>query len=228
MEKWCSKKMITKKAKIKSLIYFALCALLLFSFYYAFRIDQEATHDVSQNNHIFLGTRFGTSVKETSKALALANAQLLDSSAYLATSDIKLFELDIKCIPINPSWEKWEAYYMPSMFLFDSFVEASFDFVDDQLVSVDVHFSPFAKSKSQQLVDILDKEFKAKYIFEQREESDTIVGAYRLKYRNKEVRISMWVNLTDTENPIIIACIYDDTAKKHRDDKRKQINASVF
>lgn len=219
--------MSSKKTQIK-VLGFVVVAFLFFGFYQAYRAGQGSTSEVSLNNHIFLGTRFGIGVKETSEALALMNARLLSADEYLAASDIKLLELNTKFISIHPSWEKWEEYYMPAIILFDSFVEADFNFIDDALVSMGVHFSPFAKSKSQTLVDVLDKEFKTKYIFEEREESDTIAGAYTLKYRKNEAIIQLWINLTDSQNPIIIAYIRDDFAKENRDQKRKEVDSRVF
>jgi hypothetical protein len=224
-------KMITKKSAFKVLVLLLITIALsigLYSAYFVIGSGKESTFGIPQQNKIFLGTKFGFGVKETAEALALLNAQLLNADQYLAVSDIKLLELNTRCIPIHPSWEKWEEYYMPAIILFESFVEADFNFVDDKLVSLGVQFSPFAKSKSQLLVDTLDQEFKTKYVFEKREESATVAGAYTLVYHKNKVILHLWINLTDAQSPIIIAYICDDFSKANRDEKRKQIDSLAF
>lgn len=227
-------KISIKKNLFIILVFISIISLFPFGCHHHSAINrgtgQRSTIEVIRNDHIFLGAKFGMSVKETSDALALMNARLLNPDEYLETSNTKLLEYCTTFIPFHPDWEKWECYYMPEIILFDSFAEASFEFVNDELLCIDVYFSPFLKTESQLLVDTLDEIFKTKYTFERRKESTTttILGAYTLVYRKNEAIVHLWVNLTDMKNPSINVNISDNFAKAKWEKKRKEIEAHVF
>lgn len=215
-----------KNKKLKLLVLTSLCVVIwLLVFMYT---SETSNRKTSNQNQVFLSTSFGMSFKEVSDCLAIHQAKLLDAEHYLATSDVKHFELETSFIPLNYSWEKWEAFYMPSIILFESFAETSFSFEQGKLVDLSVQFSPISASKSQFLVEILDSEFKNKYVFENREESTNLPGAYTLIYRKNGVVVRLWVNLTNSKNPVIIAYIIDDLARIAREEKIKDIDSQVF
>lgn len=220
---------IKKLSNLKNAAFIALLLVLVFGWFSCIERFNFRTQQVTNSeNQIFLGVGFGMGVKEVTACLELHETKLLKVDQYLEMSDIKLLESETTFIPVHPSTEKWETYYMPSIFLFESFVEASFDFMNDRLVSVGVHFSRFAKRESQQLVDTLDRQFQSKYVFINKEESHEMPGAYRLIYHKNEINLHLWVNLTNAKDPIVCVYIYDELAKKSKEGNRTKVDSNVF
>lgn len=216
---------------MKNLFYFLSIIFLILGFQkvYPEKLkSEEITPDDTQKNSVFLGVSFGYDVKETYEALSLYNCKFVNADEYLKTSNVKLLLINTYRRFIHPPWEKWERFYMPSIILFESYVEAEFEFLDGKLYEIEVHFSPLFTSKTASLIDKIDKKLIEKYFFEKREESISIPGAYTLIYEKNNVTVHLWINLRNINEPVVIASFQDEIQKAIRDQNNNKIEFEIF
>ena len=160
------------------------------------------------NAHAFLGACFGMPVSEVKKALKKSNAVLLDFATYKRTEPEVLnshpFNEDGGAVSVYEEDRRNSfSLYMPSIEMFNSLVQAQFDFDDNRLTFVAVFFRRMPLKDSSGLVRDLDLAIKRKYEFVGEEKSKEVPAAYTLQYKSTTVEPALWVNLTDRKDPII-------------------------
>jgi len=172
----------------------------------------------------FLGTTFGMSPQEVHRAVGKHGAQLLTYDEYKRSEpspNIDTFGF----IPVFSDDRRRDAsLYMSSVEMFDSKVEAEFSFRDGRLASVGVHFDPIATSRSESVAATIGTKLRNDYQFAGHEESPSVPGAYTLHFTSPSVIPSLWVNLADREQPIIILTLVHSSAqmdRKHEVEKRE-------
>jgi hypothetical protein len=108
------------------------------------------------------------------------------------------------------------SFYMSSIEMFDSKVEAEFSFRQGRLASVGVHIDPIAHPKAESVVAAVESKLRRTYQFSHREESQHVPGAYTLHFTSASATPSLWVNLTERERPIIILTVAHPTTQMDR------------
>jgi hypothetical protein len=152
----------------------------------------------------FLGATFGMSPVEVRRSLKKDGADLLTYEVYRRTEPSPLIkDYDFEFL-ISEDRRRSSSLYMPSIEMNDSKVEAEFNFRDDRLVSVSVHFDPISASHSQDVAKSLEERLGKTYQYSKREDSTEVPGAYTLRFTSPSATPVLWVNLTKAEQPIII------------------------
>jgi len=152
----------------------------------------------------FLGATFGMSPQEVRRAVAKHGAQLLTYEDYRRSEPSPSID-KFGAIPVFSDDRREDAaFYMSSIKMFDSKVEAEFSFRHARLVSVGVHIDPIASTKAESVVSTVESKLRSTYQFSRREESQEIPGAYTLDFTSPTATSSLWVNLTERGRPIII------------------------
>ena len=164
----------------------------------------------------FLGTTFGMSPQEVRRAVAKHGAQLLTYEEYRRSEPSPSIDT-FGAIPVfSDDRREDSAFYMSSIEMFDSKVEAEFSFRQARLVSVGVHIDPFAHTKPESVVSNVESKLRSTYQFSRREESQEVPGAYTLHFTSPTATPSLWVNLTERERPIIILTVVRPTTQMNR------------
>jgi len=168
----------------------------------------------------FLGTTFGMSPQEVRRSFAIHGAQLLSYEDYRKTESSPSIDT-FGVIPLFSDDRRADtAFYMSSIEMFDSKVEAEFSFRQGRLGSVGVHIDPIAKTKAESVVTAVESKLRGAYQFLHREESREVPGAYTLNFKSPSANASLWVNLTEPERPIIILTVAVPTT---RTDRKREI-----
>jgi hypothetical protein len=155
----------------------------------------------------FLGTTFGMSPQEVRRTVARHGAQLLTYEDYRRSEPSPSID-NFGFIPVfSDDRREDSAFYMSSVEMFDSKVEAEFSFRHARLVSVGVHIDPIASTKAESVVFTVESKLRRIYQFSRREESRDVPGAYTLDFTSPTAIPSLWVNLTDRGRPIIILTV---------------------
>lgn len=182
-------------------------------------------------NVAFLGTTFGMSPQEASRALAGFGAQLLTLEEYrgIEQTPHPALGLPASFVPLF-SDDRIDnlVLIMPGIEMFQSKVEAEFHFRHERLQSVSVYFDPVSPSAAETVVSSVDSRLRAGLQLARREESKEIPGAYTLHYVSPSGPPSLWVNLTDREQPIIILTVVDPTRETERRDRIQSRQQSAF
>ena len=162
----------------------------------------------------FLGTTFGMSPQEARRSLSSQKARLLSYEEYRQQETSPTFLLFSPFLYEDRT--RNETLYMPGIEMFESNVEAVFGFRDDRLSWVRADFDPVARSTSEAVVASLDSMLRTAYQFSDREESQEVPGAYRLRFASTSATPSLWVNLTDPEKPIISLTVLNPSIQADR------------
>ena len=164
----------------------------------------------------FLGTTFGMSPQEVRRAVAKHGAQLLTYEDYRRSEPSPSIDT-FGAIPVfSDDRREDSAFYMSSIEMFDSKVEAEFSFRQARLVSVGVHIDPIAHTKPESVVSTVESKLRSTYQFSRREESQEVPGAYTLHFTSPTATRSLWVNLTERQRPIIILTVVHPTTQMNR------------
>lgn len=168
------------------------------------------------NDEAFLGTTFGMSQQEVRRALASHGAQLLTYEDYRMNE----LEPSIDTFGATPIFSddrrEYTSLYMSSIEMFDSKVEAEFNFRRGRLASVGVHINPIAHSMAESVLAAVESKLRSTYQFSHREDSRDIPGAYTVHFTSPSVTPSLWVNLTDRERPILVLTVVHPTTQLAR------------
>jgi hypothetical protein len=219
--------------KFKKVILISLAvAILGLAGWGVIRIREERFWPFSTGttDEAFLGTTFGMSHQEVRRALAHYGAQLLNyedfRKARPESSMTLLGHLPNPFIPLFVDDERdYTSFFMPSIEMFDSIVEAEFQFQREGLASVEVYFDPISHNKADSVVAAIESKLRSTYQFSRREESHDVPGAYTLQFTSASANPSLWVNLTDREHPIIsLSVVHPRTllARKREIQSREQ------
>jgi hypothetical protein len=176
----------------------------------------------------FLRTTFGMSPAEVRRALKKDGAELLSYDAYRHTDSsplIKDFGFELL---LSEDRRRNSSLYMPSIQMSDSRVEAEYFFRDDRLVSVSVHFDPFSTSHAQDVTKSLEERLRKTYQYSKREDSTAVPGAYTLHFTSLSAAPSLWVNLTEPKNPIIILTILSPKLQSAEAERIRQREQAAF
>src|SRR5438093_565220 len=148
---------------------------------------------------VFLGTSYGMTTEKARTALHGEGAQLLSYDHYVQVQAKPL----IQKLDFRPLYSE-EVFYMPSIQLWSSRVEAKFTFTENLLTYITVYLQA-VHQPSEAVVNLVDKELRSRYTFKGRTDSTEIPGAYTLKFLDEQSRkASFWINLADKEEPILI------------------------
>ncbi len=176
----------------------------------------------------FLGTTFGMSQQEVRRALAHQGAQLLSYEDYRKIEPEPSIDT-FGFIPMFSDDRREDAsFYMSSIEMFDSKVEAEFSFRRGRLASVGVHIDPIAQSKADSVVVAVESKLRSTYQFSRREESHDVPGAYTLHFTSAGATPSLWVNLTERKWPIIILTVVHPTTQLARKREIEDREHTVF
>jgi hypothetical protein len=163
-----------------------------------------------------LGTTFGMSQQEVRRSLAHHGALLLSYEDYRRTEPSPSIDT-FAFIPVFSDDRREDAsFYMSSIEIFDSKVEAEFSFRQMRLASVGVHIDPLVHAKADSVVAAVESKLRSTCQFSRREESQNVLGAYTLHFTSASATPSLWVNLTDREHPIIILTVAHPTTQIER------------
>ncbi len=122
----------------------------------------------------FLGATFGMSPQEVRRAVAKHGAQLLTYEDYRRSEPSPSID-KFGAIPVFSDDRREDAaFYMSSIKMFDSKVEAEFSFRHARLVSVGVHIDPIASTKAESVVSTVESKLRSTYQFSRRKESQEI------------------------------------------------------
>ena len=108
------------------------------------------------------------------------------------------------------------SYYMSSIEMFDSKVEAEFSFRQGRLASVGIHIDPTVRRNAELVVATIESKLRGTYQFSRREDSQHVLGAYTLHFTSSSAVSSLWINCTDPEHPIIILTVSHPTTQMDR------------
>ncbi|MBP7050418.1 MAG: hypothetical protein KBE65_05340 [Phycisphaerae bacterium] len=181
-----------------------------------------------RKDEAFLDTTFGMSPQEVRRSLAHHGAQLLSYAEYRKTEPEPSIDT-FGAIPVFSDDRREDAsLYMSSIEMFDSKVEAEFNFRRWRLASVGVHIDPIARSEAESVVAGIESKLRSTYQFSHREESRDIPGAYTLHFASSSTTPSLWVNLTDRARPIIILTVVDPTTQLARKREIENREHTVF
>jgi len=176
----------------------------------------------------FLGTTFGMSQQEVRRSLAHHGAQLLSYEDYRKTEPEPSIET-FGFIPMFSDDRREDAsFYMSSVEMFDSKVEAEFSFRRGHLASVGVHIDPIAHSKAESVLAAVESKLRSAYRFSGREDSHDVPGAYTLHFTSASASPSLWVNLTKREHPIIILTVVHPTTQLTRKREIQNRESTAF
>jgi hypothetical protein len=176
----------------------------------------------------FLKTTFGMSATEVRRALKNDGAELISYEAYRRTEASPLID-DLGFVPLfSEDRRRGSSLYMPSIQMNDSKVEAEFNFRDDRLVSVSVHFDPVSPSQSQAVAKSLEERFRGSYQYSRREDSAEVPGAYTLHFTSPSAAPLLWVNLTDPKHPIIILTMLSPKLQSAEAQRIRQREQTTF
>jgi len=135
----------------------------------------------------FLGTTFGMSPQEVGRAIAKHGAQLLPYENYRTSERSPSIDTFGATLVFSDDRREHTAYYMSSIEMFDSKVEAEFKFRRLRLVSIGIHIDPIGYSRTESVVTTVDSKLRSTYQFSHREESETLAGAYTLHFASPNV-----------------------------------------
>ncbi len=174
---------------------------------------------------VFLGASYGMTMEKARTALSGEGAQLLSYDDYVRVEAKPLIEkLDFRPLYSEDRVNE-TVFYMPSIQLWSSRVEAEFTFKQDLLTSIAVYLES-VDQPSEAVVNLVDKELRSRYTFKARTDSTEVPGAYSLEFLNEQSRkASFWVNLVDKQKPILIIYFFDGTvldAEKRQIQERQQ------
>jgi hypothetical protein len=164
----------------------------------------------------FLGATFGMSAQEVSRAVAKHGAQLLAYADYRRSEPSPSINRSGFTPLFSDDRKDDSSFFMSSIEMFDSKVEAQFSFRHSRLASVGVYIDPIAHSKAESVVAALESKLRTTYQFSGREESPHVPGAYTLHFKSATGIRSLWVNLTTRERPIIILTVTHPTTEMDR------------
>ncbi len=217
------------RSKPVILISVALLALVLAS-WAVYRIWDERLWPLSKGKgeEAFLGTTFGMSPQEVRTAIAKHWAQLLTYEDYRRREPSPSIETDGFIPTFSDDCRGDTSFYMSSIEMFDSKVEAEFRFRHEHLASVEIHFDPVAHSKAGSLAAAVESKLRSTYQFSRRDESQEVPGAYTLCFTSTSATPSLWVNLTERERPIIILTIVHPTTQADRKRKIENRERTAF
>jgi len=166
---------------------------------------------------------------EVRRALKKDGAELISYDAYRRTEESPLIESNIFFVPLFSEDRRRESsLYMPSIQMSDSKVEAEFNFRDDRLIFVSVHFEPVQISQSQAVAKFLEERLRGAYQYSGREESTAVPGVYTLHFTSQSAAPSLWVNLTEPKRPIIILSIVSPKVQSSEAQRIRQREQSAF
>ena len=182
---------------------------------------------LGSKDEAFLGTTFGMSREEVTRALKKYHAQLVDYDSYMRVSGDYALIHPFDFTPILNSDER-DVYslYMPSIQMFGAVTKAEFEFQRSRLQYVAAHFMNEANSAS--VVSSLTSALEKHYVFVGRENSKGVPGAYTLHFKSASVAPSLWVNLTDPKKPVIILSILRSSDESDRQKRIQQREQSAF
>ncbi len=181
------------------------------------------------SDEAFLGTTFGMSPQEVRRSLAHHGAQLLSYEDYRKTEPEPSIETPVGFIPLFSDDRREDAsFYMSSIKMFDSKVEAEFSFRRGRLASVGVHIDPIAHSKAESVLAAIESRLRSTYQFSRREDSHDVAGAYTLHFTSASAIPSLWVNLTDRDRPIIILTVVHPTTQLTRKREIESRESTAF
>lgn len=175
----------------------------------AVRASRRWPFSTGTQDAAFLGTTFGMSPQEVGRALANADVRLVTGDEYVRERSARGFTLNMLMVP--DSWQpaiaedrtRYTSLFMPSVKMWDSAVEAKFEFRDNRLAFVEVDIDPLAHADAPGIVSSIKDRLQSGYQFRAQENSKDVPGAYTLHYDSSAANPSLWVNLTDPEHPII-------------------------
>jgi hypothetical protein len=156
------------------------------------------------------------SPQEVRRSLSKHGAQLLSYEDYRRTEPSPSIDT-FGAIPVFSNDRSGDAsFYMSSIEMFDSKVEAEFSFRQGRLASVGVHIDPAVHRNAGAVVATIESKLRGAYRFSHREESQHVPGAYALHFTSSSAVPSLWINLTDSERPIIILTVSHPTIQMDR------------
>jgi hypothetical protein len=172
------------------------------------------------NTTVFLGTVFGMSESETRKALKKYAADLIardpfyQNLEHTQAKDV-FFISELTEIVAELKKTKETILYMPPIKMFKSSIVAAYGFIDHKLSFIEVHVFPISPGDSNFVVESIVNHLKSKYTLIEKEPSTTIPEAYTLRFKNKSASVSLWVNLSKKNKPII-GLDFDYTAARKK------------
>jgi len=179
-------------------------------------------------NAAFLGTTFGMSPQEASRALQKEGARLVNYDVYRrldGTHETNLFDY------LYPSKEEESIHsdlFMPSIELFDSATEARFVFRKERLESVEIFFKCYTVTNALGLVESVKSNLLGVYRFSKKEDSQYVPGAYNLTYATGESSANMWVNLTDSNKLMINLFLMDSRSQEEQKKQLREREKNAF
>lgn len=228
--------MIFNQHVIKKLIVVFLTSTIFLSgiFYlYSFRYWPFCT---GTNVPAFLGTTFGMSLPETKRALKqhgtiLVNRSKFDNLRQLQSPSSFFYipkEKDFIFLSDRLLQHDYEYWYMPAVEMFDSAVEARFQFYQKKLSVVEVNIFPLNKKKSPDIIKKISSVLKEKYSSFHMEPSKEVPGAYSLIFDSTSSKIKFWVNLSKPDSPFLILYIIYKKSQFHDEADLKDREAVAF
>jgi hypothetical protein len=220
-----------KKKLIYSLLTCLLLVIMFFLFFY--RLGPFST---GTNTAAFLGTTFEMSLPEVQRTLSNKGIQLVDRETFAnldpEISQKKPFITDLGAEPAfaedKTSEKNNQLLYMPSIDMFDSQVIAEFHFYENKLTFIQVNIYPLSKNKIPQIIDKISNDLKLKYKSFPKEFNKDVPDAYALIFKDSSSKVAFWINLADSNNPIIILDISYDKYSTQYESKLRKRESTAF
>jgi hypothetical protein len=196
-----------KKTQVVALLAFLFLALPLILW-----TNQVGPFDSQPSEPALLGTHFGMTLADVQNALKIKGLHLIDADT---------FKKEQPEVSANLNWyanlkppqreenEKTEAWYLPPLAMFESYIYGRFNFISGKLASIDLQVNPYYLSntrslqQAQHIAEVITNYFKAQYQFIKNEPSKDIPGAYRVLMEGKYSELDLWVNLGNQPEPVI-------------------------
>ncbi len=174
--------------------------------------------------NVFLGTTFSMTIPQVQRALKHHDIQLFDRITFeqLKSTPKSLF-WSKHAIPFFYDTEiKTVHKYMPAIEMFNSQVIAEFEFYNNHLGHIELHVFPLEKQNAMHVIESITSQLQSRFqpaikntypvsgnkladntLQKTQQSTQSIPDAYSLSYQKHNILLSLWVNLTDTANPII-------------------------
>jgi len=179
-------------------------------------------------NAAFLGTTFGMSPQEASRALKKEGAQLVSYDEFKrldGTYQTNLFDY----LYSSKEEERFHSdLFMPPIEMFDCSTEGRFVFRKDRLESVEVYFKTYSATNAQTLVENVKSHLLGVYPTAKREDNNYVPGAYYLRFASDESRATIWVNLSEPTNLMVNLFLDDLKSQQERKNQLKQREEKAF
>jgi hypothetical protein len=180
------------------------------------------------NKKAFMDTEFGMSPNTVIHLMSDRGIELYSYEEYRSEEPKPMIKHFGYLVYSDDRKDNENSLYMGSIEMFESEVQAEFNFRNNKLSSVSIHFSKGPKINSKILVSKLKDKLSDEYGLSHREESKGVDGAYTLHFKGQKVSRRLWVNLSDPQNTHIILVVVDHRSLNNREQAVTQREKYAF